>query len=201
MDAKTLRRVFDQKGSVSINPVGYLSCLRRVTEDLLDLHLEDTSCAGHNQIELRSLFAGDPLDHCLVQGIGNVRIELKWVYRPLLTTLSRCAVLNDASSKNRTIVSEIRACCVSGKRSLSVRVQLKKIWARAGSDYPVAQSPSLTLSTVFPRRTTTLIHSTGTFIASDCNFTATLGTGVLPRYTQTIRDAPEILQKGVLSGY
>lgn len=101
-------RIFDQKGSVWVNPAGHLFHLRQAAQDLLDLHLEDISCPKHNQTESRSLFAGDPKDHYLAQGIGDVLDpgeHREWLYRPLLTMLSRCAVLGTTlGAAHRTII-------------------------------------------------------------------------------------------------
>ncbi|KAI4131441.1 MAG: hypothetical protein LQ347_002980 [Umbilicaria vellea] len=101
-------KIFDENGSVWVNPVEHLFHLRQAAQDLLNLHLEDTSCVGHNQTESRSSIAADPKDHYLAQGIGDVLDpgeHRKWLYRPLLTMLSRCAALkNTLGAAHRMII-------------------------------------------------------------------------------------------------
>ena len=93
---KVSYRVSNQQGNVWIDPMHYLNILGEVTQDSWSLQYKPFICPGHNLKSIEDLLSDHPSDHYLVQGIGevnNIGDPRRWMYRPLLTMLSRCAAL------------------------------------------------------------------------------------------------------------
>lgn len=118
---KVAYRIFNQEGSLWIDPVQYLFSLTEAAQDSLEFHSKVIMCAGHNPSESRDLLSKDLLDHYLIQGIGNpsnIGERRKWLYRPLLTMLCRCAALQSTTMSSRRTILLGHQCLLCIKQAI-----------------------------------------------------------------------------------
>lgn len=113
----------------------FLLSLRGIARGSWKLNSQEIVCAGHDSSESESLLSGDPLNHYLIQGIGdvqNIGERRKWLYRPLLTMLSRCAALADTIASSDCTILVGRKCLLCIQKAI-VECQIRSGWHSSGN--------------------------------------------------------------------